>query len=471
MDTLRDRLILVVGLARSGCAAGALLRRQGARVIGVDDAPLDTVEARWAAEHISELAATAYDELFTGGDWDFLSARLPDAVVLSPGVPLDHPRVAALNEQVPVLGELEWGARFFSGTMIAVTGTNGKSTTTELVAHLVRATGQRAMALGNVGRPFCQHADTLDTDTVVVLEVSSFQLETIRDFRPQVGAVLNLAPDHLDRYPSLQAYYDTKGRLARILPPTGTFVTWTGCPEACAWRPTARRSLFGDRDRGAEVFYEDACLRIDREGEARALIDVASLPLQTRPNLLNAAAAVACLLPLQPDLDALAEGLRSFEGLAHRQQLVGRLDDVRFVNDSKATNVHAVCACLDGYPDDVVLIAGGRGKGEDYSPLAEVLESVNAVVVIGEEGPAIAEALAGRVPVEAADSLDSAVARAAQLAQPRGTVLLSPACASFDMFRNYGERGRAFAEAAHRLGAITIDGRATTGSRSEGDTP
>ncbi len=454
MKSIENKVILVAGLARSGCAVGALLRRHGARVIGIDDAELPEVEKRWQAEDIAELAQTAFDEIHTGGDWSCLTSLSPVAVALSPGIPLTHPQISDLIQRIPVLGEMEWGAHFFPGTIIAVTGTNGKSTTVELIAHLAREAGWQAEALGNVGRPLCLRADQLDSKAIAVLEVSSFQLETIRDFQPQVGAVLNLAPDHLDRYPSLQAYFAVKKRLADQLPPEGTFVTWTGCAETRSWQPAARTSLFGDRQSGAEVYLQEDCLWIDRKDSQRALLDTSEMSLQSRPNQLNAAAAVASLLPLDPDLDSLAVGLRSFEGLAHRQQLAGRLGDVRFVDDSKATNVHAVCACLEGFPGEVVLIAGGRGKGEDYRPLAEVLDSVCAIVVIGEEGPAIADAVAGRVPVEAATTMDEAVKRAAQLAKPRGTVLLSPACASFDMFRNYGERGRAFADAARKLGAV-----------------
>jgi len=454
MENVRDKVVLVAGLARSGCAAGALLRRHGAHVIGVDDADLTKVESRWQAEGLVELAPSAFDEVYTGGDWSCLASRTPDSVVLSPGVPMIHPQIAALDQIVPVLGEVEWGSRFFPGTIIAVTGTNGKSTTTELIAHLARDAGWQAEALGNVGRPLCSRADQLGPEALVVLEVSSFQLETIREFRPQVGTVLNLAPDHLDRYPSLQAYYNTKKKLADQLTADGTFVTWTGCAEACSWPTAAKVSLFGDRELDAEVYTDDGCLWIGQVEIRRALLDTSEMSLQSRPNKLNACAAVASLLPLKPDLDAVVAGLRSFQGLAHRQQLVGRLGDVRFVNDSKATNVHAVCACLDGFPGKVVLIAGGRGKGEDYRPLAEVLDSVCAIVVIGEEGPAIADAVTGRVPVEAATTMFEAVELATQLTKPRGTVLLSPACASFDMFPNYGARGQAFVDAARKLGAV-----------------
>ncbi len=457
IGNVRGKTFLVVGLARSGCAVGSLLRRHGARVLGVDDADAATLQERWRAEGLTESAGEAFDELHAG-DWSFLAQAKLDGVALSPGVPLDHPRVAALAREVPVRGELEWASRFFGGDVVAVTGTNGKSTVTELTAHLARAAGRRALALGNVGRPFSLEADRLGADDLAVLEVSSFQLETIADFRPRVGVVLNLAPDHLDRYPDLAAYYAAKRRLAEAVAPGGRFVTWTGCPEARGWASSPL--LFGAREEGAAVFWEAERLWLRVDGTPRALIRRGELALNGQANECNAAAAVAALLALAserlPDEPAagLAAGLRSFRGLPHRQQTVARLGGVRFVDDSKATNVAAVRAGLAGHAPPLVLIAGGRGKGEDYRPLREeVAARVAHVLVIGEEGPAIARALAGAVPVEPAARLEEAVARGAELARPGGTVLLSPACASFDMFRNYQERGEAFARAALALGA------------------
>lgn len=466
---MRDKTILVVGLARSGCAVGALLRRHGAQVIGVDDAPLAEVERQWRADGLEDIAADAFDEVHAAGDWSFLARSPVTAVALSPGVPRDHERLRELPATVPVLGELEWASRFYRGSVVAITGTNGKSTTTEMIAHLARAVGWQAEAWGNVGRPLSLAADRLEPTTLAVVEVSSFQLETIKRFQPRIGVVLNLAPDHLDRYPDLNAYYAAKRRLAEVVAPGGRFVTWTGCHEARHWRSNAPTLLFGEREAGASVFWEedhlwavdDASLPVQAAttvttlpaGAPQALVTRAEFPVPSATNLINAAAAVAALLPLGPDHAGLVHGLRTFRGLPHRQQQVAVLGGVRFVDDSKATNVAAVSAGLAGYEGDVVLIAGGRGKGEDYTPLRFALGPVRAVVVLGEEGAAIAAALTSLVQVESAPTLDAAVARAVTLAQPRGTVLLSPACASFDMFRNYRERGEAFRAAALALGA------------------
>ncbi len=445
----------VVGLARSGCAAGALLRRHGAHVLGIDDNNDEMVRRRWERESLTNLAPRAFDELATGGVWP---SQKPHAVVISPGVPLNHPRLAELPVGIPVLGEMELGAAFCQAELVAITGTNGKSTTTELVAHLIRRSGRRAEALGNLGTPLSQIADELPDDAVVSLEVSSFQLETVRNFSPLVGIVLNLAPDHLDRYPDLDSYYRAKQVLARQIRQEGRFITWTECPEAMAWPTSAKKLLFGQDNGQADVFFRDEVLCLNRDHGLVELLPQDELSLQTPPNLLNALAAVGAGLALNLDDQAMAQGLRDFPGLAHRQQWVADLGPIRFINDTKATNVHAVCAALRGYRRPVALIVGGSGKGESYEPLTEVLDSVVLVVTIGEEGPAIGRALADRVPVVGAEDMAEAVAVATQKmsglkADGGGDVMLSPACASFDMFANYRQRGDAFLKAAMRLGA------------------
>ncbi|MBU2499715.1 UDP-N-acetylmuramoyl-L-alanine--D-glutamate ligase [bacterium] len=446
----------VVGLARSGCAAGRLLRRHGAVVIGIDDAEDAAVRRRWESEGLTDLAPEAFDEIHAGGGWPMPA---PHAVVISPGVRPDHPRLRSLDPGLEVIGELELAARFCRARLVAITGTNGKSTTTEWTARLLEGAGLRAEAVGNLGRPLALVADELGPADVAVVEVSSFQLETTRLFAPEVGAVLNLAPDHLDRYPDLAAYYAAKRILPGLIPGTGSFVAWTGCPEALSWPTRGRRMSFGDRDQGADAYLSEGKMRCRWRGEEISLVPVGDLSLQSPPNLLNAQAAVAIGLGLGIEPERLAPGLRDYRGLAHRHQPVGALDGVEFIDDSKATNVHAVCAGLRGYPRPVVLIAGGSGKGEDFSALAEVMQSVVHVVLIGEEGPRIGEALEGVVPLSRAGTLEEAVGLAAGIARgrERAVVLLSPACASFDMFANYRARGAAFASAARSLGAVMIE--------------
>jgi len=455
-DSVADQLCWVVGLASSGCAAGALLRRHGARLIGLDDADEKSVHQRWDLAGLQHLAPQAFDEISTGGDWpsgetsaQFGNQR-PDLVVISPGVPVDHPRLAALPAEVPVIGELELGGRYCQASVVAITGTNGKTTTTEWVAHMGRATGRDARALGNVGRPFCDVADALPAESVAVLEASSFQLETVHQLSPKVGAVLNLAPDHLDRYSSLAAYFEAKRKMVEIVPTTGTFVTSADCNEAISWPLVGQRRLFGA---GGDVQYSGGQLCID----GQPFLAVNKIAQQSPPNLLNALAATTIGLAMGWDREALAGGLCDFPGLPDRHQWVAQRGKMKFINDTKATNVHAVCAGLIGYPGQVVLIAGGSGKGEDYSPLREVMGAVTHVVLIGAEGPALAKALQGVVATTQANSMPEAVALAASLAETDADVLLSPACASFDMFANYQVRGAAFLAAAISIGAESVE--------------
>lgn len=453
---MRDQLCWVVGLARSGCAAGALLRRHGARVIGLDDADEASVHQRWNLAGLQHLAPQAFDEIATGGDWPSgetsaqFGSQKPDLVVISPGVPVDHPRLAALPADVPVIGELELGGRYCQASVVAITGTNGKTTTTEWVAHLGRSAGLDARALGNVGHPFCEVADTLPPEAVAVLEASSFQLESVHDLAPAVGAVLNLAPDHLDRYPSLAAYFDAKRKMAEIMPTTGTFVTSADCAEAMSWPTKGERRLFGE---GGDVDYSSGQLRVDGD----PFLPAGELAQQSPPNLLNALAATTIGLAMGWDRDGVARGLRDFPGLPDRQQWVAQRGKMKFINDTKATNVHAVCAGLDGYAGAVVLIAGGSGKGEDYAPLRKVMGAVKHVVLIGAEGPALAASLQGVVATSLAKTMAEAVELAASLAEPDADVLLSPACASFDMFTDYQARGAAFLVAALGVGAELIE--------------
>ncbi len=452
---VRDKLFWVLGAARSGCAAGALLRRHGARVVGIDDQQEAALGRRWEQEGLTDLAPRAFDDLLTGGRRPEL-APAPEAVIISPGVRPDHDLLAGLPDGVEVMGELELASRFCRAELVAITGTNGKSTTTAWCAHVLGHQGRRAEAVGNLGRPLALVADDLGPRDVAVVEVSSFQLESMRTFRPRAAAVLNLAPDHMDRYPDLAAYYAAKRIMASLVPAGGSLVVWTGCPEAMAWPTAGARVPYGDPDLGARVYERDGLLLArDAKGVAAAIMPVSELALPSPPNRINAQAVAALGLALGLQPQELAPGLKDFPGLPHRHQLVGRLGSVDFVNDSKATNVHAVCAGLRGYPRPVVLIAGGSGKGEDFSPLAEVMDAVGKVLVIGEEGPRIAAALGGVVSCEAAGTLEEAVARGARLAAEMdgATVLLSPACASFDMFANYRDRGRAFIAAVAGLGA------------------
>lgn len=461
---VKDRTFWVLGLARSGCAAAGLLRRHGARVIGLDDADEDAVGRRWEREGLSDLAPRAFDELLTGGR---RPSADPVAIVISPGVPPTHPALKSLPASVEVMGELELGARFCRARLAAVTGTNGKTTTTEWLAHLARRAGLEAHALGNVGRPLCSIADRLGPDDLAVLEVSSFQLEAVREFAPEVGILLNLAPDHLDRYPDVAAYYAAKRPIAANVREGGSFVTWTGCGIGRDWATPGRLRLFGDAAAGAEVYYDQGEMYIPDGNGSRPLLPAGSLSLQSPPNRLNALACTTAALALGLPGEAFASGLQDFPGLAHRHEPVARRGNVRFINDTKATNVHAVCSGLQDIARPVVLIVGGSGKGEDYAPLREVMGGVRAAILLGQEGPAIGAVIGDRVETLRAGSMEEAVAQADRIAQADGQghtdVLLSPACASFDQFPNYRARGEAFLAAALAIGAEPLPREAAEG--------
>ncbi len=425
------KTVLVFGLARSGLAAAGLLKRQGATVIGVDDFQPKDFDAK------------DFDYVFTGANWsEELTVEL-DEIVISPGISLTHDYLA--NCKIPIIGEMELATRFFNGRIIAITGTNGKTTTTELTAHLVNSLGISAVAAGNTGTPFCLVADTLDSDSVAVIEVSSFQLETIDAFAVDVAVVLNLAPDHLDRYETLDDYYLTKRKLFSSLLPTGTAVTWTECEMARQWQPPVMK-LFGDKSDGAVCWIEEGVLYYNQQ----PIIGIDELALKGAPNMLNVMAAVTAISAII-DISLISEGLKSFEALSHRQEIVAELGDVVFINDTKATNVHAVCAGLSGVESPLVLIAGGSGKGEDFSPLAKYSSVIKSAVLIGDEADNIASELDGHTTIHFADSMQSAVEKAYELSAGQCAVLLSPACASFDMFADYADRGRAFTEAAKSL--------------------
>ena len=425
------KTVLVFGLARSGLAAAGLLKRQGATVIGVDDFQTQNLDAK------------DFDYVFTGENWAEELTVEPDEIVISPGISLTHEYLE--NCKIPIIGEMELATRFFNGRIIAITGTNGKTTTTELTAHLINSLGINAIAVGNTGTPFSLVADTLGSDSVAVIEVSSFQLETIDTFAVDVAVILNLAPDHLDRYETLDDYYQTKRKLFSSILPEGTAVTWTECEMARQWNSPVMK-LFGEKSDSADCWIEEGVLYCDQQ----PVTNIDELALTGAPNMLNVMAAVTAISAII-DISQISEGLKSFEALSHRQEVVAELGDVVFINDTKATNVHAVCAGLSGLDSPLVLIAGGSGKGEDYSPLAEYSSVIKSVVLIGDEAENIATALDGHIDLHFADSMQSAVEKAYELSAGQCAVLLSPACASFDMFTDYADRGRAFTEAAESL--------------------
>lgn len=440
MNDVRDRRVLVVGLATSGRAVVRALLGDGARV--------RAVEARTDAEVDDLRAAGAEVRLGPHGDADLDGI---DLVIPSPGVPERAPILgAAMRRGVPIWSELEYGGRRTDAPMLAITGTNGKSTTTELVTAMLVAAGLRARACGNIGHPLVTAADE-DVD-VLVVEASSFQLRFCETFRPRVSVITNLAPDHLDWHGDLDAYATAKARIHAAQVDGDVHIGNRDDALARAVSARARCAIrwFGtSQPADGEVGWDGDAL-VARVGGG-GVID--GLPEGGHAWREDLAAAAAASLAFGVDAAAVADGARAMRRLPHRGEEVARVDGVRFLDDSKATNVHAALAALRGRRD-VVLIAGGLAKGVDLTPLAAATDALVGVVAIGEAAGEIERVFAGRVPVRRAGSIEEAVTVAAGMAPSDGTVLLAPACASWDMFRDYVERGERFAAAARAMGEV-----------------
>jgi UDP-N-acetylmuramoylalanine--D-glutamate ligase len=433
---------LVVGLARSGSAAARLLIQRGERVLGVDAGHPQE------AERLAEAGVEVNLDMDGSGLLDGVKT-----VVKSPGVPNEAPVVVAAHDRgIEVIGELELAWRAIPNLFVGVTGTNGKTTTAELIGALYRAAGEPVTVAGNVGTPLASLAGDLADATTVVCECSSFQLEDADAFAPECAVFLNLAPDHLDRHPTAEQYLDAK---LRIFARQGNddVAVYNGDEPALAGRDLggcARRVRFCT---GADPDCEVSLARGTIFHNGEPLIEASELRLPGPHNLLNAMAASAAALAMGIDHDAVREGLRSFGGLPHRLERVAEIDGVTFFNDSKATNVSAAAAALASFEVPVHAILGGQPKGEPFAPLAEpVRRHCAACYLIGEAGAQIGAAIepAG-VPLHRCHGLEDAVARAAAEAAPGDVVLLSPACASFDAFRDFEQRGEAFKVAVAAL--------------------
>jgi len=439
----RGKTVLVLGLARSGISAIRLLRGAGARVAGADE------NARAAVPE--DLAGVP---VRLGGFDDGLLVGV-DEVVVSPGIAIDHPfLLEAVRRGVPLASELELGCRFAEARLVAVTGTNGKSTTVTMIGAILEAAGKRAIVCGNVGVPLCSVVRELGPGDFFVLEISSFQLETASEFHPEVAGILNLTPDHLDRYRDVEDYYRFKERIVENCG-AGDCFFYNALDRRCA--AVAERfpggvvpfSSAGPVADG--VFLEgESIARISR-GVRETVLARSDLGVVGLHNVENALAAVASLAPYDVPAAACRRALSSFRGLPHRMELVAVVNGVSYFNDSKGTNVEATIMSLRGLDRPAVLIAGGHDKGGDFAKLAAALGRVKAIVAIGEAAPLIEEACSSAVPVARAQTMKDAVETASRAAQPGDLVLLSPACASFDMFRNFEHRGEVFRECVKEL--------------------
>jgi UDP-N-acetylmuramoylalanine--D-glutamate ligase len=443
---------VVVGLGVSGAAIARALTERGYDVVAVDDSPSDAVRARRA-----ELAPLGV-EVVTKPDASTLAVLVHGAelVVPSPGVPPRHPVFTVARDRgVPLVGEVELAARWTDRPIVAITGTNGKTTVTGLVTAMLTASGTAAVAAGNIGVPLAEAA--AGPADLLVVEVSSFQLELTEEFHPTVAVWLNLSPDHLDWHRDVEAYARAKARIWARQRGDDTAVVNADDAAVQRWASTAPARVLSFGLGGGDFRVDDGALSTP---DGRQIIDVASLQRSLPHDVENALAASAAALAAGADLDGVRTALREWRGFPHRVALVGDAGGVQWYDDSKATNPHAALAALRGL-GSVVLIAGGRNKGLDLSMLADAADRVRAVVAIGDAAAEVEKAFAGLRPVTVATSMNDAVRAAAAYAEPGDAVLLSPGCASFDWYQSYAERGDDFARAVHDV--LEEDTRAGSG--------
>lgn len=444
---LSDRKIVVVGLARSGASIARFLSERGAKVVVSDAKP---------AEALGDLPAAMEREgiaLDLGGHTNLLF-ETADLVVLSPGVPHTlAPVKRARDAGVPVVGEIELASRFIEEPMLAVTGTNGKTTTTALLAEMLAASGKKVFTGGNIGTPLTEYLRQGEPADVLVVEVSSFQLDTIDTFRPRVAILLNITDDHLDRYPDFDAYKRSKGRVFENQCEDDVAVLNTADAHVADIARVLRNrklTIGGDGPNAAAVTRDQVTIRTPGLPEMR--LDLTRSHLVGEHNRLNIAAAALAALAAGATPEGVQEAVNRFKGLPHRIEYVDTVGGVRFYNDSKATNIDAVEKAVTGFDTPMVLIMGGRYKGGQFESLTEALKKKGrAIIAIGESRKRIVSALGSVVKTVEADDLEDAVKKAFAKAKPGEAVVLSPACSSFDMFTNYNERGEKFREAVKRL--------------------
>ena len=446
---LAGKRVLVVGLGRTGVATAEFLLRRGARVTVSELRP--EAELPVAAAALRSLGA----RVECGGDRAdaFEQAEL---IIPSPGVPLTLPEfMVARRRGIELMSELEFAGRFLRGIVVAVTGSNGKTTTTALLGKIFGASGRSTQVGGNIGTPLVGLVDTSAEDTVHIVEVSSFQLEAISSFHPRVAVLLNITPDHLDRHVSLADYIAAKARLFAYQTSADAAILNADDPLSAglADQVRARRFAFS-RQHPVETgaFVSNGDIIFAQGGAREKLFPRTTIRLKGDHNLENVLAAVAAARVLEVPPGVISSAVAAFAGVEHRLEFVARLDEVDYYNDSKATNVDAALKAIAAFPDSLLIILGGKDKGADFQPLAEPLRHrCRRALLIGAAAEKIRRQLADSVPCERIETLPQAVARARALARPGDTVLLAPACASFDQFENFEHRGRVFKEEVRRI--------------------
>lgn len=449
---LKNKRVLVVGLGKSGIAAALFLREQGARVT-VSDARSATA----LAKQITELLDAGV--MVESGGHGLLTFRRQDLIVISPGVPLDTPEVKqAIGYGVPVIGELELASRFLKGRIVAITGSNGKTTTTTLIGKIFEDAGLPTLVGGNIGTPVIELAPQSTEESIDVLEVSSFQLETIEAFRPSIALVLNITPDHLDRHGSFENYAAMKARITENQQASDYLIlTAEDKPtQMVAAKTKAQIFWFSSRrqiKQGAFVHGESIFFLAREGGRPEPVMPVGEIHLRGAHNVENVLAAVCAARLAGVEAEKIRASVAGFKAVEHRLEFVRQLQGVDYFNDSKATNVDAAIKAIEAFPSGIHLILGGKDKDSDYTVLSPLLrERVKAVYTIGSAAEKIERELHGVVKMVGAGTIDVAVREANRAAVPGDVVLLAPACASFDQFENYEHRGRTFRQIVNSLG-------------------
>jgi UDP-N-acetylmuramoylalanine--D-glutamate ligase len=454
----QGKRVLVVGLARTGEVVSLFASGYGASVTATDE------------KSESELAPTA-EKLRAAGVKIELGGHTPetflekDLIVVSPGVPANLPPLTlARAAGIPVWSEIELAWRFLRGKLVAITGSNGKTTTTALVAHILKTAGIPTLVGGNIGTPLLSLVESSTDSTVTVAEVSSFQLETIEAFRPEIGVLLNLTPDHLDRHASFEEYAAAKMRLFENQLDRDAAVLNADDPEVTKRMPSKPQVFWFSRQKrvAAGAFLRDGQIIFRHDGEEVSVGRRDDIPLRGEHNVENVLAACAAAHLAGAEPGAIANGVKTFRGVEHRLEFVAEIGDVEFFNDSKATNVDAALKAIEAFPGPLIVILGGKDKGSPYTPLVEPLrQRARMAILIGAAAEKIAADLGDAVPYVHAETLGRAVQLAMSAAQPGDTVLLAPACSSFDQFENYEHRGRTFKELVRSLENRSAAGAST----------
>jgi len=435
--------VLVVGLARTGMATALFSAGYGAKVTATDEKPETQL-----AEAAAKLRAAGIAVQLGGHRPEIFAEQ--DLIVVSPGVPAKLPQLdEARARGIPVWSEIELAWRLLRGKLIAVTGSNGKTTTTSLVTHILKTANIPTLVGGNIGVPLVALVESSMDTTVTVAEISSFQLETIEAFRPEIGVLLNLTPDHLDRHASFEEYARAKMRMFENQLERDAAVLNADDPEITRRMPSRGHIYwFSRQKRVAEgAFLRDDQIFFRLEGTEVALARRGDIQLRGEHNVENVLAGCAAAYLAGADPTAIANGVKTFQGVEHRLEFVAEVGGVNFYNDSKATNVDATVKAIEAFPGPLIVILGGKDKGSPYAPLREPLrQRARLALVIGAAAEKIASELGDAVAVEHAGTMDRAVRIALERAKPGDTVLLAPACSSFDQFENFEHRGRVFKE-------------------------